>query len=389
MGEAEVVIGAGGHPGGQGVMLLLEFAAAGGVQDNPRFRCVAEPAAVLFQDFRIGGVMPAGGGGIRGLLEFQQRVDGLLCPDHVVRGAGLGDRDQLAQQMSIAKSVRGHAVVAVVGLPGVVAGDPGERRQHPGGVHPLGPALRVDGDQHVPAGRGGVRPGQLSRHPEPGLIEVRDLRDDESRPDGVRCRGDQPGDLLRHRGQRARRWRAAEHVRYRGAGPVPGQELPVPQVGAQRRRPRPVLHRRGHPAGRAPPGPRSAAAALQFNDLVLGDLGPHRRDLGHLTPLYPGLFRPVQAPAARAAASRHMPDHAVRMVRQLHRHARLSLRAARPAAGLPPQRLRRRLTQPVRGRRLRGVLRVLSHPGCQVSDLLLKLRHLCPQPGDLRIPLRQ
>jgi hypothetical protein len=35
MGEAEVVTGAAGHPGGQGVALLLELAAAAGVQDDP------------------------------------------------------------------------------------------------------------------------------------------------------------------------------------------------------------------------------------------------------------------------------------------------------------------------------------------------------------------
>jgi hypothetical protein len=43
---------------------------------------------VLFQDFRVNAIVPGGVGGVRGLLQFQQRVDGLLRPDHVVRGAG-------------------------------------------------------------------------------------------------------------------------------------------------------------------------------------------------------------------------------------------------------------------------------------------------------------
>jgi hypothetical protein len=59
MGEPEIVTGAVAHPGRQGMTLSLQLAAAGGVQDDPGVRGVAEPAAVLFQDFRIGGVMPA------------------------------------------------------------------------------------------------------------------------------------------------------------------------------------------------------------------------------------------------------------------------------------------------------------------------------------------
>jgi hypothetical protein len=38
--------------------------------------------------------------------------------------------------------------VGVVGRPPVVHG-PGEGRQDPGSVHPLGPAARVDGQQHI------------------------------------------------------------------------------------------------------------------------------------------------------------------------------------------------------------------------------------------------
>jgi hypothetical protein len=101
MGEPEIVIGAGGYPDGQGVPLLLQLAAAGGVQHDPGVRGVAEPAAVLFQDVRVDGVFPGCAGGVRGLLQLQQRVDGLLRPDHVVRGAGLGDCGQLPEQVLV------------------------------------------------------------------------------------------------------------------------------------------------------------------------------------------------------------------------------------------------------------------------------------------------
>ena len=195
------------------------------------------------------------------------------------------------------------------------------------------------------------------------------------------------GDLPGHRGERARGRRAAEHLRHRGTGPVPGQELPVPQVRAQRGGPRPVLHRRGHPVRRPPPGARPAAAALQLDHLVLGDLGPHRRDLGHLPPLHPGLCRPVQARrrTRRSSPARAGPGD---QDGQSAASSRPAAPSAGPAApGILPQRLRRRLAQPVRRWRLRGVLRVLPHPRGKISDLRLKDRDLLPQPRDLCIPL--
>ena len=153
MDEPQVISVAGEHPGGQCVAFLLELAAAGGVQGDPGGGRVAEPSAVLFQDFGVDAAVPAGAGGVRCLLQFQQRIDRLPGPDHVVCGAGLNDRGQLTQQVSIAQSVPGGTVVAVIGRPGVVAGDPGEPRQHPGGVHPLGPPPGVCRDQHELAGR--------------------------------------------------------------------------------------------------------------------------------------------------------------------------------------------------------------------------------------------
>jgi hypothetical protein len=89
------------------------------------------------------------------------------------------------------------------------------------------------------------------------------------------------------------------------------------------------------------------------------------------------------------APGRPVPHLPVRMIGQLDRHAGLPLRTARPAAGSPAQRLRRRLRQPVRRRRLRGVLRVPPNPGSQVRDLRLQPGQLLPQHRDLRVPLRQ
>jgi hypothetical protein len=90
-----------------------------------------------------------GAGGTGGVLQGQQRVNGLPCPDHVGREAGPGDRDELAQQMSTAQSMPGHLVAGVIRRPRVMAGDPGEAGEHPGGVHRLGAAPGMHGDQHV------------------------------------------------------------------------------------------------------------------------------------------------------------------------------------------------------------------------------------------------
>ena len=58
---------------------------------------------------------------------------------------------------------------------------------------------------------------------------------------------DQPGGLPRGGSERARRGHAAGQLGKRLAGPVPRQELAVPQVYAGAHDPRPILHRRGHP----------------------------------------------------------------------------------------------------------------------------------------------
>jgi hypothetical protein len=96
MGKPQVIGLPVAHPAGQGVAFPGQLAAASGVKRDPGVRGVAEPAGVLVQHLGVDGVLPGGEGGTSGVLEGQQRVGGLLRPDHVISGAGLGDRGQLA-----------------------------------------------------------------------------------------------------------------------------------------------------------------------------------------------------------------------------------------------------------------------------------------------------
>ncbi len=157
------------------------------------------------------------------------------------------------------------------------------------------------------------------------------------------------------------------------------RNCPCHRYAPERGGPRPVLHRRGHPGRRVRPGHRPAPAA-PADHLVLGDLGPHRRDLRHLPPDHPRLRRPVQAPPHPAAAGRHVPDHA--SGRSLS-----CIVAPGCPFGLPgfrPVFLRSDFgagfASPSDDGGLRGVLRVLPQPRGQIRDLRLKARHLLPQP---------
>jgi hypothetical protein len=64
------------------------------------------------------------------------------------------------------------------------------------------------------------------------------------------------------------------------------------------------------------------------------------------------LLRRLGQAGALTAPLRQVPHHPVRVVSELHRRARLALRPAWLTAALLPQRLRRRLRQPVRRRGL-------------------------------------
>jgi hypothetical protein len=130
--------------------------------------------------------------------------------------------------------------------------------------------------------------------------------------------------------------------------------LAVPQVDPGAHDPGTVLHRSRH-AVRGPRFRLAPAAAQQREQLMPGGPRADRRDTGHLTALRPGHGRALQGILAAAAPQRPVPHLLIRILAELHRRTRLPLRPARLAAGLPAQRLRRRLCQPVRRRRLRRV----------------------------------
>lgn len=124
----------------------------------------------------------------------------------------------------------------------------------------------------------------------------------------------------------------------------------MPEVHSGRD-PRPVLHWRAHP-GRGLPRGDHPAHTTAGEDPVLGDPRPDDFWQVHdLTPFRPGHRGAGQAfPAARALA-RLVPDHRVRVIGRFQCRPRLPPRPPRPATGLFPQRLRRRLGQPLRRRR--------------------------------------
>ncbi len=72
--------------------------------------------------------------------------------------------------------------------------DAAECGEHPGGVHSLGAAPFVHGDQRVVPGGGGVDPGELPGDPEPGLIEVRHPGGGDRGADRFQRAAERPGD---------------------------------------------------------------------------------------------------------------------------------------------------------------------------------------------------
>jgi hypothetical protein len=76
----------------KGVAFLLELAAAAGVEHDPGGGCLAVPVLVLRAGFGVDGVLACGAGG---LVQGEQRFDGLLRLGLVEVRAGLGDRDEL------------------------------------------------------------------------------------------------------------------------------------------------------------------------------------------------------------------------------------------------------------------------------------------------------
>ena len=163
--------------------------------------------------------------------------------------------------------------------------------------------------------------------------------------------------------------------------PVPGQELAMPQIGGHGSGPRPVLHRRIHPSGarplaRAPqPGRSRSIIWCSVTSALTGGISVTcRRSI-------PVTRAPPRVAPAAAAAPWLVQDHVIGMMT-----VRLIVAPGCPFGrpGLRPVFFRTSgmACPAVRRGRPEGVLRVLLHPGGQVSHLPPQLLHLFPQlPG--------
>jgi hypothetical protein len=96
---------------------------------------------MLFQDLGADRVPPVGMGLAGGLLQGEQCVDGLPRPGDVEVRAALGDGGELAEQVRVSKSAPDQVLVAVLGRPGVMAGDPPNAGSTPAALIPSFPRL--------------------------------------------------------------------------------------------------------------------------------------------------------------------------------------------------------------------------------------------------------
>ena len=303
-------------------------------------------------------------------LHRGERLGGLGGPAPLACGRGVGDGLQFPQRVRAAQLViRGG--VGVIRRPGVVDGDPGERGKHAHRLHRLRAAPGVDHEQGVLAGAGAVHPVQPAVHPEPGLVEPGHLAGGDLLAGVLQEPAQPPGGAGGEPADRPGRQRDAEQLGQRLRGALLGQELPDVQVDDDRGDPRPVLHRRlrarrGRALGAVP------AAAFPLDQLMLGHLDRDRRQVEDLAALHPG-DRPARQPGpAPAAAARLMPHLPVRPGHLRQRRALMPVLPAGLAAALLPQRPRprRRLGQPLTGRRPGGIPRRLPQPRLKLSDPL-------------------
>jgi hypothetical protein len=159
----------------------------------------------------------------------------------------------------------------------------------------------------------------------------------------------------------------AEDLREGVGGAAPGQELSLEQVDHDRLGHRPVLHGcagvvGGRGAGDVP------APAPAGEHLVFDDVDRDRGDVEDLGPGGAGLRCTAKVAPAPAAAGWFVHHD---LVRDLDLTQGLTVVAGLPAGAAPggsAQRLRCRLAQPVKGRRLGGVARVRAHLRFQLQD---------------------
>src|SRR5664280_3000560 len=170
----------------------------------------------------------------------------------------------------------------------------------------------------------------------------------------------------------------AGQVRDQQRGPLDRHMLKHHQVHRDRPQVRSVTGRGVDPGRRGRHRHRPAPA----DPLMHPVLGDRRRDQRHVPDLanhHPHLLGPIEATAAAGARCRDMVDHLVRVGHQSQpgpRRARLLARLTRrPRPAVPLG-----LDEPVRGRRQRGVPRVLTQPPGQLSDLPGQRFDLCVLP---------
>jgi len=166
----------------------------------------------------------------------------------------------------------------------------------------------------------------------------------------------------------ARQW-GTEQLRQGLGGAFLGPELPDVQIHDDRGDARAVLDRGVHPGGCLGPG-ALPAHAFALHGLMPGHLDADRRQVELLAPLDGG-DRP---PGKRTPTTSARPGLVCNLVLGLgdlpQRGPVVAVPPTRLAVGLLPQRprLRRRLGQPIRGRRSAGVARVRGQPRFQLGD---------------------
>ena len=121
VGESEVVAGPVPHPGSPGRAVSSRSALRrAALSTIPVCAASGEVPLLLGEQRGLDPGVPGAAGGCGGILGLEQRVDGLLGPDHVellpvsVTAASPAD-------MRVAQRVPGHAGVGVIRCPGVVA----------------------------------------------------------------------------------------------------------------------------------------------------------------------------------------------------------------------------------------------------------------------------
>ncbi len=181
-------------------------------------------------------------------------------------------------------------------------GDPGEGRQDPHRLHRFLPAPLMHHEQGVLTGAGAVHPVQPARHPEPGLIEPGDraggdvlagpLQEPLQPPGGPGGEGgDRPSDSGMPNSSAS-----ACAVRFLDRNcPAYRQMMTAATRG-------PYCTGASAPSGAAP-RVRVPAAAFPLDQLMLGDLHLHRRQVKDLAALHPG-DRPARQRPPRTAAAR-------------------------------------------------------------------------------------